>query len=398
MGNRLLQVASTFTATPIRDSLRTAVVKAGFLEEVGFVLYAQISEYMLGSASDWARIAGTMVLLRLEDWLREDLKSQSTDVRSNTQARQRLSARSDEFVNHIATLSQRAPQVWFLACPSTGWIARRHELVTLCRTYTNLVVARVRKLPVTVLDCPVFLSEGKFDDLGADRLGQVPYSQAAFDQLGEFLASQIARTLQPRDLMVEPAKYTRSAELADYLAGLRVQVKLAPVNVRDRTYVDRLLRTAAGFSLTGEKPDMPDGHVERLLESRSCFVIWVSDRLSDYGPSGLVCFQESQGALVVDSMALSCIVLGKQVEYAVLSALAVYAAENSLARIVFEYTPSSRNEPMHTFLQSISDNQSNNRYVVAVPTLEAKIKTVAVSPGAWSLKLETRLDHGGILS
>ena len=46
MGNGLLQVASTFTATPIRDSLRTAVVKAGVLEEVGFVLYAQMSEYL----------------------------------------------------------------------------------------------------------------------------------------------------------------------------------------------------------------------------------------------------------------------------------------------------------------------------------------------------------------
>lgn len=398
MGSGLLQVASTFTATPIRDSLRTAAVKGRFSEEVEFVLYAQMSEYMLWSASDWPRVAGTIVLLRLEDWLREDLKSPSTDTRSDTQARQRLSARSDEFVNHIATLSQRAPQVWFLACPSTGWIARRHKLVTLCRTYTNLVVARVRKLPVTVLDCPVFLSEGKFDDLSADRLGQVPYLQAAFDQLGEFLASQIARTWQPRDLMPVPAKYIRSAELAAYLAGLRVQVKLAPVNVCDQNYVDRLLRTAAGFSLTGEKPDIPDDYVERLLESRSCFVISVSDRLSDYGPSGFVFFQKSQGTLVVDSMALSCIVLGKQVEYAVLSALAQYAAEHDLARIVFEYTPSSRNEPMHTFLQSVTDSQSDNRHVVAVSTLETKIKTVAVSPGAWTLRLETRPDHSGILS
>ena len=397
MGNGLLQVASTFTATPIRDSLRTAVVKAGVLEEVGFVLYAQMSEYMLRSA-DGPRVAGTMILLRLEDWLREDLKSQSTDIRADTQARQRLSARSDEFVKHIATLSQRAPQVWFLACPSTGWIARRHKLVTLCRTYTNLIVARIRKLPVTVLDCPVFLSEGKFDDLSADRLGQMPYLQPAFDQLGEFLASQIARTLQPRDLMPEPAKYTRSAELAAYLAGLRVQVKLAPVNVGDRTQVDRLLRTAAGFSLTGEKPNVPDGYVEQLLESRNCFVIWVSDRLSDYGPCGFVCFQESHGTLLIDSMALSCIVLGKQVEYAVLSALALYAADDSLARIVFEYTPSSRNEPMRTFLQSVADRESDNRYVVAVSTLETKIKTVAANPGAWTLRLEKRLDQSGILS
>lgn len=396
MGSGLLQVASTFTATPIRDSLRTAVVKGRFSEEVGFVLYAQMSEYMLRPASDWPRVAGTIVLLRLEDWLREDLKSLSADTRSDTQARQRLSARSDEFVNHIATLSQHAPQVWFLACPSTGWIARRHKLVTLCRTYTNLVVARVRKLPVTVLDCPVFLSEGKFDDLSADRLGQVPYLQAAFDQLGEFLASQIARTLQARELMPAPAN--QSAELAAYLAGLRVQVKLAPVNVCDRNYVDRLLRTAAGFSLTGERPEIPDGYVERLLESRSCFVISVSDRLSDYGPSGFVFFQKSQGTLVVDSMALSCIVLGKQVEYAVLLALAQYAAEHYLARIVFEYTPSSRNEPMHAFLQSVTDSQSDNRHVVAVSTLETKIKTVAVSPGAWTLRLETRLDHSGILS
>ena len=398
MGNGRLQVASTFTSTPIRDSLRAAVVNADIAEDVEFILYARMNEYMLRPGSAGAEVVGTIILLRLEDWLRNDLKSTDPETNADALARRQLLLRTDEFVRQLASFSQRSRQVWFLACPSTGWIANRHKLTTLCRTHTNVLLARVRKLPVTFLDCPAFLFNGECDDHSADRLGQMPYSQDAFDQLGEFLGSAIARSLQARDLISAPVASTGSAELAAYLAGLRVQVNFVPAEAGNRVHVERLLRTAADFSLIGQNPNIQDAEVDRLLESRNCFLVAVSDRLSDYGPTGFVFLHGSENALVVDAMALSCIVLGKQVEFAVLVALAQYAAEHNLDRIVFEYNPSGRNQPVHAFLQSIGDSESATRFVVPVSTLEARIKTAAASPGTWTVKFEPTLDHPGVLS
>ena len=182
-----LQVASSFTSTPIERSLRSALGNLGVPDGVRFTLYSQMSEYMLGPASGSPQVAGTILLLRVEDWLRADLKSTSGDTSSamwREQIKQQLRARIDEFIAQLKTLSNHGKEVWFLVCPSTGWISERYQLTDLFRTYTNLAAARARGIPhVTVLSWPV---QGDVEDRSADRLGQIPYTQDAFDLLGRF--------------------------------------------------------------------------------------------------------------------------------------------------------------------------------------------------------------------
>lgn len=396
MGNGLLQVASTFTATPIGTALRTVVATADFAADVGFVMYSQMSEYMLRPTSSGDQLVGTIVLVRLEDWLRDDLKSSAPDSDHDALARRQLSARMDEFVNQLASLSQRGGQVWFIACPSRGWIATRHKLTVLCRTHTNVLLARVRKLPVTVLNCPSFLLNGECDDHSTDRLGQMPYTQAAFDQLGEFLAGEVSRTFRQSDSAPGPPP-SDSTQFAAYLASLNVEVKLSGPEGPNRAHVERMLRTVAGFSLTGEKPYLSDGEIGQMMADRNCLLISVSDRLAEYGVSGFVLFREANRDLVVDEMALSCLVLGKQAEFAVLMALSHYAAERGLARLAFAFTASDRNQPMQEFLESIAFSQPSGGYVVSVADVEDQIGRAAVKPGAWTVTFQSIFGDSGLL-
>src|SRR5712692_6255473 len=144
METELLQVASSFTCTPIEPSLRRFVA---IPVQLRFALYAQMSHYML--APDHEQISGTLVLIRVEDWLRDALKSEPASTLGSYQQelREGLRMRTDEFVRQIAALSHRGKPVWFLACPSTGWVSARHRLEALCQSYTNLLVARIRNLP-----------------------------------------------------------------------------------------------------------------------------------------------------------------------------------------------------------------------------------------------------------
>jgi predicted enzyme involved in methoxymalonyl-ACP biosynthesis len=87
-------------------------------------------------------------------------------------------------------------------------------------------------------------------------------------------------------------------------------------------------------------------------------------------------------------MALSCTVLGKQVEYAVLSALAMIATELHLATVIFKYCESRRNQEMLRFLQSVADVDSNKRYVVPVSLVEDRIRIAATKAGAWTVRLQ----------
>ena len=386
-----VQVASSFTSTPIERTLESAIAQAGVGERVRFCQYERMSEYMLGPASDSPEILGTIVLLRVEDWLLEELKSAPPESPcvSHQQIHSQLRSRVNEFVSQIATLASRGKQVWFLACPSRGWISERHKLGTLCQTHTNLVVARVQNhRQVSTLRWPSALFTGDVEDNRTDRLGRIPFTQQAFDRLGEFLGSQVAHTSLRRDLCLAPVAPSSPHELAGYLASLKVHVQIAPADHSDRDKLDRILRIAADFTLNGQKTDLPDEEINRLLAAGWCMRVVVSDRLANYGVSGILALRPTPDALIVDSMSLSCTVLGKQVEFAVLAALTEIASDLKVGKILFEFNPTERNQPTRRFLDSVADRVSDTQFVVPVANAAARLQTAAVSAGAWTVDLE----------
>jgi hypothetical protein len=380
----LLQVASTFTCTPIEPSLRAAIADANIADGLGFVQYGQISEYMLGPAPESTHILGTILMVRIEDWLRDRLKSSASPIERGD-LRPELGRRADEFIKHLEVLSRRGKQVWFLACPSTGWISEHHQIDVVCQMYTNLLAARVRALRnITILNWPESLSKSQFSDRGADRLGQIPFTQEAFDRLGALLGEQIARTWKQETRTV--LGQTDSSEaLAEYLKNLRVHVTLAPALPEDRAHVDRLLRTVASITLTGEQRDLDDAQLDTLSSTRECVLASVSDRLAQYGFTGVVAYRVEKHDMIVDSMSVSCAVLGKQVEYAIIAALSQIAAEQGLTKLVFEYRPAGRNQATETFLKSFAEAAPGMRFVVPVVEADDRIRKASVAPGTWTL-------------
>ena len=383
-----VQIVSTFVSDPIAATLRRSLSALDIARTVSVVSPSQLSTYMLSPSLDTEDALGTIVLIRIEDWL-GDLASSMKQVTDNA-ARQELRKHIDEFLSQIAILALRGRPVWLATCPSTGWIAEEFRLATLCRTMTNLFSARIRNLQrVRVLDWPLALLKEECYDRQLDHTLHTPFTAAAWEILGESIASQLARSLASDVSNGSALASTGSPELAAFLAGLRVQVQVAPATQRDRSHVDRILRTAASFSLAGEKPAIAEAEINMIIESRNCLLISVSDRLSDYGPSGVVVAPATNDTLLVDSMSLSCTVLGKQVEYALLSALAQIASSRQLSKIALEYRSSGRNQPALAFLTSVADPETKQRYVLPVSEAEARISTSAVAPNAWSLKIVT---------
>jgi hypothetical protein len=387
MEKRVLQVASSFTSRPLAATLLPFLVSGGVADELGFVEYALVSEYMLGSASDAEQVVGTLVLVRVEDWLRNELRATSD---STKKARQRLAVGVDDFVRQIISLTQRGKPVWLLACPSNGWIAESFKLVPLCRTYTNLLLARVLNTPeLIVLTWPSSLANPEVNDRNTDRLGQIPFTPSAFQQLGQFLGPEIETSLATKTRGISAPSSSGQSDLAKFLSGLEVRVRLAPPESCDRTHVDRILRTAAAFSLTGEKRGLSEAEVDLILQSGGCLLVTVVDRLSAYGQSGIVSFRTDPDSLVVEALALSCPVLGKQVEHAVISGLTQIAAWRDCSKLVFECKASGRNQIMIKFLESIADAGSEMRYTLPVAEANERIQRSAVAPWTWTLEFGT---------
>jgi hypothetical protein len=379
-----LQVLSSFNAGPIEPAMVGALSASGVKAEIGFTGREGMSRYMVSPGSDAELISGTIVLVRVEDWLRDGLLSGKS---GDAWAREELKAKVKDFAGEIALLAHRGKPVWFLCCPSTGWAAENYKLASLLRTYTNLLSARIGNVPqVTTLAWPAALS-ANFEDRTGDHANNIPFSKDAFEILGKALGG-VGRMLAAQSDS-KPASAGGSPELAAYLAGLQVRITVSTAQLGDQPHVDHIIRSAASFSLMGEQPNISDNEVNAAVTSERCLLISVSDRLADHGPSGAILYHESENAFVIDWLSLTCPVLGKQVEFALVPELAQMAKDRGLGRIVFEFRPSARNQPIQAFLQSVADRESETRFVLAVDEAEARINAGAISPGAWQLSVRT---------
>ena len=377
----ILQLLSSFPVAPVEPSLLGALAKANISAGVGFTPREQMREYMLAPASDTEHIIGSVVILRVEDWL-GDAPDGSVQGKEELRAREELKNRVREFVSELTILSYRGKPVWFLPCPVSAGISA--HLASLCQTYTNLLLARVRNVPqVKLLHWPAALSNSDEHTTAPPDGGTL--SQKAFDRLGESIGVEVARTLASDSKPTQTVS-GQSRELAAYLAELQVEVELSPANGGTRAHVDRILRTAASFSLTGEKPEISDADIDAILKAEFCILVSVSDRLADHGPSGVIVGRWQEDALAIEWWSLSCTVLGKQVEYALLSALARMAGERHCSKLIFAYQASGRNQTMLNFLQSMAD-ATDAGFVLTVEGSQAGINAAAVNPGAWSVRV-----------
>jgi hypothetical protein len=376
----MIVIASTFSCAEITDSVLCRIPHAT-LADLRFIHFTQLSELTPTVALLHSVLAGTVIIVRIEDWIRTDIEA---GYGSDTELRQRLRLQIDDFAIQLGMLSSMGKPVWVLACPSTGWIAERFRLSGLFRTFTNLAVARARSVSgVMLLTWPDDLSAPGVVNRDDDASSQVPFGISALDSLGKSIGKQIEETLGATD--PPGGAPGRPTELADYLRRLNVCVDLRYAGEGDRTDIERLLRTVAAFSLTGEIPTISDGDLDRLLRGRECLLIVVSDRHSSYGCSGVAIFRFTTDELIVESFALSCPVLGKQIEFAVLDVLGSVARDLALARIAFEYRASARNQAMLAFLERLADPGPKGGYVIRTDTVEERIGGAALANRAWTV-------------
>jgi hypothetical protein len=377
----MIVIASTFSCLEITDPLLCAISHVT-LNDLRHIQFTQLAEFMPTVASLHSVLRGTVIIFRIEDWIRADIE---TGYGSDMELRQRLRSQIDEFAVQLGMLSSMGKPVWVLACPSTGWVAERTQLRGLFHTFTSLALARTRSVSgVTLLAWPDDLSRPGSVNRDSDASSHAPFGLSALESLGKSIGKQIEGTLEA----ASPSDRTgRPIELADYLRRLNVCIDLRYAGESDRADIERLLRTVSAFSLTGEIPTISNGDLDNLLRDRECLLIVVSDRHSNYGCTGVVIFRFTTDELVVESFALSCTVLGKQVEFAVLGVLGSVARDLALTGIAFEYQASPRNQTMLAFLKEMAHPSPEGSYVIRTDTVEERIEEAALANRAWTVNV-----------
>ena len=178
---------------------------------------------------------------------------------------------------------------------------------------------------------------------------------AALDDSGAFDSLLVTTEDRARPQQYEERRQRRAlaeqaSSVEEFLRGLDMQVHLGWVGETTLPRVAQLLARTNQFNLTTHRHTAVD--IERMIRDGS-LAVWmrVTDRYGDCGLVGVALARPVDPATFeLDTFLLSCRVLGRKVEGALLAALVRHARARGAAWLIGRFVPTARNSPAAGFL------------------------------------------------
>jgi FkbH-like protein len=173
----------------------------------------------------------------------------------------------------------------------------------------------------------------------------------AFDHL-RVTGEDLARPAMYAQELERQRAGKQAASLEDFLRGLQLEVRVAPMSPKDLARVAQLTQRTNQMNFTTVRRSESD--IQALLESgkAECLTVHVNDRFGSYGLAGAVIFRSGLDAIAVDTFLLSCRALGRGVEHRMLAELGRIAQQRGLGAVEARYVRSQRNRPALLFLEA----------------------------------------------
>jgi FkbH-like protein len=143
----------------------------------------------------------------------------------------------------------------------------------------------------------------------------------------------------------EQAKAASGGSLGDFLHSLELVVQVAPAAPATLSRVHQLFQRTNQFNLTTRRHDLAHLAAAANDHSRRLFALRAHDRLSDHGLVGAALVEMDGSRWRVESLVLSCRVIGYGVETAFVAALASAAREAGASTLEGEMVPTEKNHP-----------------------------------------------------
>ena len=171
----------------------------------------------------------------------------------------------------------------------------------------------------------------------------------AFDRL------KITAEDQQRSAMYRAERQRQNAQAdtftqSDFLRSLNLKMSMRPLEQQHITRIAQMTQRTNQFNLSTIRRN--EQQIQALLAQPTmpCWIIEVADRFGSYGITGAVFAQQIDHQLCLDTFLLSCRVLGRNIEEAILDTLMGYCQADKIDRLIAHYYPTAKNQPFKEFL------------------------------------------------
>ena len=152
----------------------------------------------------------------------------------------------------------------------------------------------------------------------------------------------------------------QSLSLKDYVKGLHVRVEIAEATEDQLGRVSQLTFRTNQFNFTTLRRSEKEIREFLNRAGAHCLVVRVVDRFGDYGLVGVLMYEAFADRFKVDTFLLSCRVLGRGVEHAVVSHLGQRAVAEGKQFVELACQPTEKNRPAREFITRIGDPYRND--------------------------------------
>jgi FkbH-like protein len=169
-----------------------------------------------------------------------------------------------------------------------------------------------------------------------------------------------SRTQLYRDNVARHRFQQKAGSIGDFIRGLNLEIEIDVPEASDWARLSQLTQRTNQFNFTTIRRN--EAELRALVDQGAhCACVRVRDRFGDYGLVGMVVSMARGEDLWVDSWLLSCRVLGRGVEHAMLRHVGQLAAERGLSNVVLELRPTAKNAPARLFADNVAGDYKLER-------------------------------------
>ena len=139
------------------------------------------------------------------------------------------------------------------------------------------------------------------------------------------------------------------ASLEEFLTSLEQEITVEPVHEGSITRASQMCQRTNQFNLTTHRYTIADLELMKNNDSVEAYTLVVRDRFGDSGITGLGILKFEQENAEVDTLLLSCRVLGRKVEAVFLAFLADRARARGAGYLIGRYIPTTKNGQVELF-------------------------------------------------
>lgn len=149
--------------------------------------------------------------------------------------------------------------------------------------------------------------------------------------------------------------------LDEYLASLDMECTIAPFDDLGRARIAQLINKSNQFNLTTRRYTEADVAAIQSDPDKFTMQVRLVDRFGDNGMISVVIFDRADKVWHCDTWLMSCRVLGRRVEEAVLAHVAKAAKAAGATRLTGEYIPTPKNVLVEKHFEKLGFTQSGER-------------------------------------